>query len=104
MQLTAKGVALSPRIGMKELARISWMSSGTERKMSSTKPSGSVVQPGSTARVTPNMTPRTVPPIMAMAVISSVQPAPCARNQRSLGVTAVWNMVASVSTGTGARR
>ena len=61
---------------MKELNRTSWISSGTERKMSSTKPIGRLTQTGVCARVSPKTTPSSVPAVIEIAVISSVQPAP----------------------------
>ncbi len=70
-------------IDLKALASTSWISSGTERKMSSTKPIGALTHQGEVARATPKATPSSVPASTAQKVTASVMPAPFSMNHRS---------------------
>ncbi len=72
---------------------MNWMSSGTERNMSSTAPIGWFTYQGDCARITPKTIPMSVPPSMAQKVMARVSPAPVIMKVRSPSVMEVPSIV-----------
>ena len=68
---------------------MNWISSGIERKTSSTAPSNALIHDDATARSTPNTKPITVPPSTAQKVSARVMLAPCSMNHRSVRAKSV---------------